>query len=224
MNTRRVGGTAARCALVALCLLGLSCVKRPVDYAREHAQTLAPAKLESTAKTTVGAVRKLRVRVYADSDYREQVVRWRSSIVSQLQRASAVVRGPLGVEFELESTREWAHRGVEGELGGSLSALELVDPGEGVDLVVGLVSTLKFYTASHHELGMARLFGRHFVIREMGNPDEVRAIMEALVHLPQDEQQTLYLLAGVGRTPEGRHRRLAREGPRGRRAPHPAAS
>ncbi|GEN13477.1 hypothetical protein SAMN05443572_10611 [Myxococcus fulvus] len=192
MSTFRFEGVEARCALVALCLLGLSCVKRPVDYAREHAQTLAPAKMESTSKASVGAVRKLRVRVYADSDYREQVVRWRSSIVSQLQRASAVVRGPLGVEFELESTREWAHRGVEGELGNSLSALELADPGEGVDLVVGLVSTLKFYTASHHELGMARLFGRHFVIREMGNPDEVRAIMEALVHLPQDEQQTLY--------------------------------
>ncbi|NTX17821.1 hypothetical protein HUA76_44375 [Myxococcus sp. CA056] len=167
-------------------------MKRPVDYAREHAQTLAPAKLETSSQSSAGPVRKVRVRVYADADYREQVIRWRSSIVSQLQRASAVVRGPLGVVFELESTREWAHRGVEGELEGSLAALELADPGEDVDLVVGFVSSLKFFSSAQHELGMARMFGRHCVLREMGNPEEVRAMMEALIHLPADEQQTLY--------------------------------
>lgn len=187
-------GLAPRGALLALwvCVAGLSCVKRPVDYAREHARTLAPAKLESSARTPASAVRKIRVRVYADADYREQVLRWRSNVVSQLQRASAVVRGPLGVVFELESTREWAHRGVEGELEKSLAALELADPGEDVDLVVGFVSALKFFSSSHDELGMARMFGRHCVLREMGNPEEVRAIMEALIHLPADERQTLY--------------------------------
>ncbi|MFY2561032.1 hypothetical protein ACN469_25750 [Corallococcus terminator] len=194
MSTGRVMGLAARVALLVMGVgvLGLSCVKRPVDYAREHARTLAPAKLESSSQASAGPVRKLRVRVYADADYREQVLRWRSSVVSQLQRASAVVRGPLGVVFELESTREWAHRGVEGELEGSLAALELEDPGEDVDLVVGFVSTLKFFSSAHHELGMARMFGRHCVLREMGNPEEVRAIMEALIHLPQNERQTLY--------------------------------
>ncbi|NOK34593.1 tetratricopeptide repeat protein [Corallococcus exercitus] len=194
MSTGRVMGLAARGVLLAVwgCVLGVSCVKRPVDYAREQARTLAPAKLESSSQPSTGPVRKIRVRVYADSDYREQVVRWRSSVVSQLQRASAVMQGPLGVVFELESTREWAHRGVEGELEGSLTALELTDPGEDVDLVVGFVSALKLFSSAQHELGMARLFGRHCVLREMGNPEEARAIMEALIHLPQDEQQTLY--------------------------------
>lgn len=195
MSTGRVMGLAARVALLAVwgCVLGVSCAKRPVDYAREQARTLAPAKLESaSSQPSTGPVRKIRVRVYADSDYREQVVRWRSSVVSQLQRASSVMQGQLGVVFELESTREWEHRGVEGELEGSLTALEQRDPGEDVDLVVGFVSALKLFSAAQHELGMARLFGRHCVLREMGNAEEVRAIMEGLVHLPQDERQTLY--------------------------------
>ncbi|AFE04892.1 hypothetical protein COCOR_02879 [Corallococcus coralloides DSM 2259] len=95
-------GLAARVALLAVwgCVLSVSCAKRPVDYAREQARTLAPAKLESSSQPSTGPVRKIRVRVYADSDSREQVVRWRSSVVSQLQRASAVMQGPLGVVFE----------------------------------------------------------------------------------------------------------------------------
>ncbi|MCP3162139.1 hypothetical protein [Myxococcus qinghaiensis] len=48
--------------------------------------------------------------------------------MSQLQRASAVVRGLLGVVFELESTREWTHRGVEGALEGSLTEVDGGEP------------------------------------------------------------------------------------------------
>ncbi|MCP3100358.1 hypothetical protein LZ198_15930 [Myxococcus sp. K15C18031901] len=182
------------CWVALSVLLGavVSCVKRPVDYEREFARTLAPTKLETQTPSASQSLRPLRVRVYADSDYRDQVLRWRSTVVAQLQRASAVVRGPLGVVFELESTREWAHRGVEGELEKSLVELETLDPGEDVDLVIGFVSSLKFFSSSQHELGMARMFGRHCVLREMGNPEEVRAIMGVLTHLPEAERESLY--------------------------------
>ncbi|MCP3137942.1 tetratricopeptide repeat protein [Pyxidicoccus xibeiensis] len=177
---------------VLLVLAGVACVKRPVDYEREYAKQLAPKKLEASSASASGPVRKLRVRVYVDSDYRDQVMRWRSSIVSQLQRASAVVRAPLGVVFELESTHQWERRSSEGALDDTLAELEALDPGEDVDLVIGLVSRLKVFSTSQDHLGLARMFGRHFVLREMGNPEEVRNIMAALTHLPAEERETLY--------------------------------
>ncbi|WP_205520367.1 tetratricopeptide repeat protein [Pyxidicoccus caerfyrddinensis] len=176
---------------VLLVLTGLACVKRPVDYEREYAKQLAPKKLEVSSASSSSPVRKLRVRVYVDSDYRDQVLHWRSSIVSQLQRASAVVRGPLGVTFELESTHPWERRSSESTLDTTLSELEALDPGEDVDLVIGLVSHLKGFTASQHHLGMARMFGRHCVLREMGNAEEVAYIMRTLTHLPADERDSL---------------------------------
>jgi tetratricopeptide (TPR) repeat protein len=189
----RTAGRGAVLCLLAV-LAGLGCVKRPVDYAREHAKTLAPAKLESSgsAPSATGPVRKLRVRVYADSDYRDQVLRWRSRVVEQLRRASDVVRGPLGVVFDLESTQPWEHRASGDDLGPSLSELEALDPGMDVDLVIGFVSALKVFTVSQHQLGMARPLGRHMLLREMENPEEVRHLMDALIHLPKDEREALY--------------------------------
>ncbi|HZI10489.1 MAG TPA: matrixin family metalloprotease [Myxococcus sp.] len=188
--------TAARGAVLSILVVlsGLGCVKRPVDYAREHAKTLAPAKLEAAqgAPPATGPLRRLRVRVYADSDYREQVVRWRSRIVDQLRRASDAVRAPLGVTFELETTHPWERRVAGDDLDASLNELEALDSGEDVDLVIGFISALKVFTVSQHQLGMARMMGRHIVLREMENPAEVRQLMEALIHLPQDEREALY--------------------------------
>ncbi|WP_164014150.1 tetratricopeptide repeat protein [Pyxidicoccus trucidator] len=189
-SSRSAGRAAALCLLLAVA--SLACVKRPIDYEREYAKQLAPSKLETGSKSASGPVRKLRVRVYADSDYRDQVMRWRSSIVDQLRRASAVVRGPLGVTFELESTHLWERRSSESELDSSLTELEALDPGEGVDLVIGLVSRMKVFSAAQHQLGIGRMFGRHCVLREMGNPEEVQNIMNMLLHLPADEREALY--------------------------------
>ena len=63
---------ALRTLLTLLLLGGLGCVKRPVDYEREYARTLAPKRLEGASSApTTGPRRTLHVRVYADADASE---------------------------------------------------------------------------------------------------------------------------------------------------------
>jgi tetratricopeptide (TPR) repeat protein len=179
--------------LVLLVLGAVGCVKRPVDYEREYARTLAPKKLEgSTSAPPSGPRRTLRVRVYADADYRAQVLRWDRSIEAQLRRASAVVEGSLGVVFEVDSAKHWERPGSSENLDVALNQLEALDPGEDVDLVIGLVSALPIFSATHHELGRARVFGRHCVLRGMENPQEAQALIAMFKHLPDAEREALY--------------------------------
>jgi tetratricopeptide (TPR) repeat protein len=186
--------TGALCAVFTLLVLGGSgCVKRPVDYEREYAKTLAPKRLENTSQAPAsGPRRTLRVRVYADADYRSQVLRWQPAIEAQLRRASAVTEGPLGVVFEVDSARNWDRAGGSQDLDAVLNQLEALDPGEDVDLVIGLVSALPIFTTSHHQLGVARLFGRHCVLRGMDNPEESKALLSVFTHLPDAEREALY--------------------------------
>ena len=100
-------------------------------YEREYARTLAPKKLEgSTTAPPSGPRRTLRVRVYADADYRAQVLRWDRSIEAQLRRASAVVEGSLGVVFEVDSAKPWERPGSSENLDVALNQLEALDPGQ----------------------------------------------------------------------------------------------
>jgi tetratricopeptide (TPR) repeat protein len=180
--------------LTLLLLAGTGCVKRPVDYEREYARTLAPKRLEGASSSTPasGPRRTLRVRVYADADYRAQVLRWDADIEAQLRRASAVVEGPLGVVFEVDSTRVWNRPASGQDLDTALNQLEVLDTGEDVDLVIGLVSALPVFTATQHQLGMARMLGRHCVLRGMDNPEEARALLATFTHLPDNEREALY--------------------------------
>lgn len=130
--------------------------------------------------------RVLRVRVYADADHRARVLHWERAFAAWLQRASEAVREPLGVAFELESARAWDHRSTHGPLEPVVDALEAADAGEDVDLVVGLVAAPPAFGGSQHELGFARVLGRHCVLRGIdgGLPVEARQRLEvsALLH------------------------------------------
>ncbi len=179
--------------LLLLILGSAGCVKRPVDYEREYAKTLVPKRLAgSTSAPGGGPRRTLRVRVYADADYRTQVLRWDRGIEAQLRRASSVVEGSLGVVFEVDSAKQWDRPGSSENLDVALNQLEALDPGEDVDLVIGLVSALPIFSASHHELGRARMFGRHCVLRGMENPQEHQNLMAVFKHLPDAERDELY--------------------------------
>ena len=61
-----------------------------------------------------GEARTIRMRFYADRDYRAMVIRWQSKVRAQVERINAGV-GPLfNVRFEVESLRDWdrSHVGV----------------------------------------------------------------------------------------------------------------
>ncbi|MBN8467800.1 hypothetical protein JYJ95_14865 [Corallococcus exiguus] len=125
------------------------------------------------------------MRVYADVDHRARGLHWERSVAGWLQRASESVRGPLGITFELESARAWDRRGADGPLEPVLDALEEVDAGEDVDLVVGLVAAPATFSGAQHELGFARVLGRHCVLRGLGGelPVAARQRLEVAVLL-----------------------------------------
>ncbi|RYZ36575.1 MAG: tetratricopeptide repeat protein [Myxococcaceae bacterium] len=154
-------------------LVGLLCA---------HCASTERAAEGSSARTSEAAsaspalpLRTLRVRVYADAEHRAQVLHWERAFAAGLQRASEAVRGPLRVTFELESTRAWERRGSEGALEPVLKALEALDAGEDVDLVVGLVSAPSAFSEAQHELGFARVLGRHCVLRGINASVSVEA-------------------------------------------------
>src|SRR6185436_5604025 len=120
--------------------------------------------------------RKVRVRVYADADYRANVVRWQERAREMFSDLKILVGPTFGVRFEVESCRRWEDTPAGMTTDTALELLEKKDPGEDVYWVVGFISALPLITTSVHHIGMARDLGRHFVLRGMADLEEARAI------------------------------------------------
>ncbi len=167
--------------------------KLPVTRGRERARELAPVQLDRTPLSGARrAERVVRVRVYADRDYRHGALRWQVKVREQIDRVDAVV-GPLfGVRFEIESARDWdvGHAGVG--LQSVLDELRRADDAHDVDLVVGFVTPFRGVATSIHAIGMATPSSRHFVLRAMDDTEEARALGSAFEMLPASEREQLY--------------------------------
>jgi hypothetical protein len=204
----RTGATIAACAA---CVLALAAAtgraddkkkpglfdfetwKTPVAQDRERARTLAPVELDRTPLGRVeGEPRVLRVRVYADKDYRGLVLRWQDKTQRLLDRVNHVV-GPLfGVRFEVESLRDWdrSHTGLG--LDPVLSELMALDDAHDVDLVIGLVTPFRGVTTLVHQIAFARYSSRAFVMRAMDDEQEGQELTRAFGLLPPAERDQLY--------------------------------
>lgn len=160
---------------------------------REAARELAPVTLGDMApRRATGEGRVLRVRVYADDDYRAATLRWQKKVERQLDRVNRVVEPAFNVRFELESARKWprSHAGVG--LSPLLDELEALDPGADVDWVVGYVTAFRGVTTSIHQLALAQMVSKHFVMRGMDDQEEGRAFAAAFGRMPESERETLY--------------------------------
>src|SRR5262249_25369578 len=73
-----------------------------------------------------------------------------------------------------------------------LEDLAATDRGDDVDWVVGLAGAVPKFTSSVHELGMARLLGKHLVVRAMNDAAEFNAIAAELSGLSEEERTRLY--------------------------------
>ncbi|HEY7374102.1 MAG TPA: hypothetical protein VIF57_18215, partial [Polyangia bacterium] len=143
--------------------------KAPVTQERDFVKGLSPQGMSlEPAVAPQGESRVIRLRVYADRDYRGTVLRWQSRTRAQIQHVNAVLGPVFNVRFEIESLRDWdrSHFGVP--LADPLiEELTALDPAKEVDLVVGLVTPLRGVATSVHSLGIARLLSRHFLLRGM---------------------------------------------------------
>ncbi len=167
--------------------------KTPEGHQRDAIKHLAPQQLDLTPSGPFrGEPRKVRVRVYADRDYRSMIVHWRKGFEAQVARVNRVVEAVFNVRLEIESLRQWdsPHAGVQ--LEAILTDLETLDPGRDVDWTVGLVTPFKGVATSIHQIGGARLLARHFVLRGMDDEKEGQALDREFGLLSPDERARVY--------------------------------
>jgi hypothetical protein len=167
--------------------------KSPVAREREAAQQLAPGTLDLTpARGRPAEPRPIRLRLYADRDYQSLVMRWQMKARAQIARINAVVEPVFGVRFEIESMREWDRSHFGAGLEAIEAELETLDPAKDVDLVVGFATPFRGVAMSIHQLGLAHLCSRHFVMRGMDDEQESLALDQSYKLLSPEERQRLY--------------------------------
>jgi hypothetical protein len=154
---------------------------RPADLeAWEPAELQLPERKEAT-------VTAFRVRVYADEQYRLANVRWQEHIKALVSDASGQLEGSFGAKLAIESIRPWKRQGAKDSTLQLLHELEEADQGDEVDWVIGFVSPLGLLTTSIHEIGMASLPGKHFVLRGIDDREEAASLAKHFGDL--DEQK-----------------------------------
>ena len=188
-----------RRALLLLVVAGCG-FQTPYQLQHSRAESLKPAEVAATPVPRGGALRVLRVRAYADGDYQAQTPRWSQRVAGQIERASAVLEAQFGVRLELESARPGNRAGPSAHLAQVLEQLVALDPGDGVDWVIGFVAALDVFSAAQDQLGIAGLFGKSLVLRGMFSAAEMDAI-----------NASLNLLSTADREQLSRDRRLHKE-------------
>jgi tetratricopeptide (TPR) repeat protein len=159
---------------IALCIVSLTACGNDKSAVRI---AFEPTRIETREVRRVGNVMYL--RVYADQEYRRQITNWRRHLDRIVTRANRVTEPELGVTLEIKEALDWERKEPIGDdLSAALGELETLDPAEDVDFVAGLVTALPIFTPDTHQLGLAELFGRHFVMRGMHDPTELDKLRE----------------------------------------------
>lgn len=181
-----------------LALLGAGCVVQTpfsssVYKARERAERKAAQELAPVDLVVPdGAVPPLHVfkmRVWVDADFRAKP-RWRATVEEITSRASSYTEAAFGARLDVE-IRTWDHSG-DATMPDMISALAAVDPGAGADWVVGFVTAAHGLTSDFHVIGYAEILGKHFVVRDMNDAEEARAVEKYLDELSAAERTELY--------------------------------
>ena len=179
-------------------LLAAACLNRSAGMSsrwasdRRWAAELAPAELQSTP-TPGGMIGRARVRVHADPGYQAQNPDHQAKLRLLLARTSQLLEPTIGARLELVEIRTWQRQGGDRkDLQTAAEELERLDPGDDVDLVVGMVDALSRVSRDMHELGRARLLGRHMVVRGLDDADEVASMERQLRTLSASDRQALY--------------------------------
>lgn len=200
MTTRRALASAppraGAIALATALALVVGCAPASRGPPRAQAAGLLPAPVGPTRDSPPHPPRAggspLTVRVYADEGLRRAVTGWQLRFFKTVERANPILRHDLALELEIVEMKAWPPSAGAATLDGALLALERADPGRDVDLVVGLMAPRPVATGSLHQLGMARILGRHLVLSGLDDGEEYRVINEAHPGLPAQDRDALY--------------------------------
>lgn len=150
---------------------------------------LFPTRLTASS-TWKGEVRVAKLRVWADTDYRAQNVRWQHGFDEQLDYANHVLTPALGLRLEAEY-HAWERHVPGASLSDHLAALVKEDPGDDVVWVVGLTSALSLVTPTFDHLGLALLGERHVIVRGHADLEERKAFDRAFPDVDRDEREAV---------------------------------
>jgi tetratricopeptide (TPR) repeat protein len=165
----------------------------PAGHERDAVRHLVPGRFDLLpAPGRPGELRTIKLRIYADRDYRATVLSWQKHLRAQIGRINDVVGAVFAVRFEIESIREWdrSHAGMP--LDPILTELAAMDPGRDVGCVIGLVTPMRGVATSVHQIGSAWLLSRHFVLRGMDDEQEILALDREFALLAPGERQAVY--------------------------------
>jgi predicted Zn-dependent protease len=181
-------------ALAALAVAaGAAGAEQEAESQRRAAAELAPAPLVLPAPAEPRrSITEVKIRFYADDDYRAGLFRWADRTRTQLNFLNRVVEPAFGIRFEAESFRRWHRESGSSDIHKMVAELEKLDAGPGVDWVVAFVSALPLVSAAMHEVGAAEVLGRHFVLRGMGSAEEARSLGQAFDRLSPAEREQIY--------------------------------
>jgi hypothetical protein len=133
-----------------------------------------------------------RVRLYASQEYRAQRAGWQSRVAKMVDAAGEVLGPAFGVRLEVVDARSWNAECDPESLDECLQELALYDPGDDVDWVVGLISSVPRFTATFDELGMASLPGRHFLLRDLFAAAEREAIEASFPQMVPSKRDEIF--------------------------------
>lgn len=149
---------------------------------------LAPTEVPADA-FKVTRVRKL--RAYATARHAAEVTEWQKQVEDLVDHANRIIGPTLGLRIEVEAAKVWVSA-ADDDLHAALADLARHDAGEGVEWVLGLTGSLPRLEVSFHQLGMARVMGKHLVMRAMSDAREHEAIERALADVSDEERRKLY--------------------------------
>jgi hypothetical protein len=183
--------------LVGLVVLVAGCISPVMTFGdgktakqaqRDTMADFGPARLVVNEKWAGPVVGK-RVRVWADTQYRAQNVKWQQTFEATLELTNLVLEPLFGLQL-VADYRAWDRHAPASSLADDLAALEAHDAGEdGVFAVIGLTSSLPLVSATFDELGYASIHGRHLMVRGYADIEERKLYADAFRDLLPAERE-----------------------------------
>lgn len=161
------------------------------DRQREAAGKWSPVAIDLrfAGAEPLRETKVVRVRVWAARDYRQGTREWASKLRRTFDKVNGLTARWPNVRFELVETRPWDRDTTEGGLEALGVALQKQDPGDDVDLVLGLVAAMPVVPTQIHNLGLASTPGKHIVIRSLHDVVEYQVAQEAFDELQPGERE-----------------------------------
>jgi len=187
------------------CFLGYDSRWGESKRAQQHlAAQSGPASIASAVPDTPApdaGLRTWHVRVRPDAQYLAQNMEAPKRLADLVEDANRVLGPAVAIELVVDRIQPWT-LDADDSLDAALKALGRDDPGQDVDLVVGLAGALPRHTDSLHDEGRAIVLGKHIVVRGPSRAGERDAIEVSFGELGADERARLLRL-------RQRHRALA---------------